>query len=81
MCYASISSATKLNSTLSQSQKYRKIHSLTDKLGFCASQCGMAEFREKHVTLEKVLNLWENNCAFTVVPVTDCTLAIKEEES
>ena len=79
VCYASISSATKLNSTLSQSQKYRKIHSLTDKLAFCASQCGMAEFREKHATLEKVLNLWENNCAFTVVPVTDCTLAIKEE--
>ena len=39
----------------------------------------MAEFCEKHATLEKVLNLWENNCAFTVLPVTDCTLAIKEE--
>ena len=80
VCYTSISLATKLNSTLSQSQKYRKIHTLTDKLAFCASQCGMAEFREKYTTLEKVLNLWENNCDLTVVPTIDCTSTTKEEK-
>ena len=47
ICYTLISLATKLNSALSQSQKYPKIHTLTDKLAFCASQCEMAEFREK----------------------------------
>ena len=56
VCYTSIS-APKLNGTLSQTQKYRKIHSLTEKLAFYASQCGMAEFREKHAALEKILNL------------------------
>ena len=81
ICYTAISLATKLNSTLSQSQKYRKIHTLTDKLAFCASQCGMAEFREKYTTLDKVLNLWENNCDFTVVPITDCISTTKEEKS
>jgi len=57
ICYTSISSVTKLSKTLSQSQKYFKIHSLTDKLVFCASQCGMAEFCEKYATLDLVLNL------------------------
>jgi len=80
ICYTSISSATKLGKTLSQSQKYRIIHSLTDKLTFCALQCGMGEFREKYATLEMVLYLWEKNNAFTVVPATDCTSTIKEEK-
>ena len=79
VCYTSISS-TRLSGTLSQSQKYRKIHSLTDKLAFYASQCGMPEFREKHAMLEKILNLWENNCVFTVVPITECTSIVKEKE-
>ena len=72
--------ATKLNGTLSQSQKYCKIHSLTDKLAFYASQYGMTEFCEKHAMREKILNLWENNCIFTVVPITECTSIVKIKE-
>lgn len=40
----------------------------------------MPEFREKHAMLEKILNLWENNCVFTVVPITECTSIVKEKE-
>ena len=29
--------------------------------------------------LEKFLNLWENNCIFTVVPITECTSTVKEK--
>jgi len=73
VCFASISLSVNLRSTLSQNQKYRKIHSITDKLAFCASQCGMAEFRDKYATLETVLKLWENNDTFSIVPTEDGT--------
>ena len=72
-CFASVSSTANLSSSLSQSQKYRKIHSITDKLAFCASQCGMAEFCDKYATLETVLRFWENNSTFAIVPTEDNT--------
>jgi len=77
VCFASISSSVNLSSTLSQSQKYRKVHSITDRLAFYASQCGMAEFRDKYATLEMVLHFWEDNSTFSIVPTEDSTSSTK----
>ena len=37
------------------------MRSLTDKLSLIASECGMPQFREKFVQLQKLVGYWEND--------------------
>jgi len=72
VCFTSISSSVNLRSTLSQSQKYHKIHSKLQHFVL-----GMPEIRDKYVTLEMVLKYWENNDTFSIVPTEDGTTSTK----
>ena len=51
-----VSNAT-LSKTLARNQKYNKMLSLCQTLAVVASQCGMADFREKYANIEKLVKV------------------------
>ena len=57
----SIQANTTLSTALSHNQKYKKMRSLTDKLSLITSECGMPQFLEKFVQLQKLVGYWEND--------------------
>ena len=65
-----VSNAT-LSKTLARNQKYNKMLSLCQKLAVVASQCGMADFREKYVNIEKLFKYWESSTPVVITPIND----------
>ena len=64
-------SVSLLKNTLTQTQKYRKMQTLCQKLAAMASLCGMAEFREKYAEVNLLINYWESNTQFVFAPTED----------
>lgn len=65
-----VSNAT-LSKTLARNQKYNKMLSLCQKLAVVASQCGMADFREKYANIEKLVKYWESSTPVVITPIND----------
>ena len=57
--------------TLSGSQKFKKMLSLCHKLATIASQCGMPEFRKKYEDVENILQCWEQNTSIVITAASD----------
>ena len=65
-----VSNAT-LSKTLARNQKYNKMLSLCQKLAVVASQCAMADFREKYANIEKLVKYWESSTPVVIMPIND----------
>ena len=65
-----VSNAT-LSKTLACNQKYNKMLSLCQTLAVVASQCGMADFREKYANIEKLVKYWESSTPVVIMPINE----------
>ena len=70
-----------MQGTLSQSQKYKRMLSLCQRIAVQASMVGMPQFREMHGTIETLLHNWEAGMKCVVVSCNDeCEEVISSED-